>query len=312
MTNRLVTVFGGSGFAGRYFVKRLAATGARIRIAVRRPDKAMFLKPMGKVGQIMPIQANLRDDRSVEAAVAGADDVVNLVGILAQKGRQKFDALHADGAARIARFAKAEGVDRLVHVSSLGAAEDGPSRYLRSKAVGERELLKAFPSATIIRSSVMFGQEDQFFNRFAFLLRMMPVFPLLNGGQSKLQPVYVGDVADVIMAVLDDPSTRGQVLEVGGPQVMTLQEILQFVADTTDRARLFVPQPYPLSLIMGALLGLLPAGLVTADQVRSLTVDNVVVGENALDTFGIQAQTVGAIVPTYLARYRRSGEFATG
>ncbi len=312
MTNKLVTVFGGSGFAGRYLVKRLASTGARIRIAVRRPDDAMFLKPMGKVGQIMPIQANLRDDGSVEAAIAGADDVVNLVGILAQKGRQKFDALHVDGAARIARFAKAEGVDRVVHVSSLGASEDGPSRYLRSKAAGEKELLKAFPSATIVRSSVMFGQEDQFFNRFAFLLRMMPVFPLLNGGQSKLQPVYVGDVADVIMAVLDDTSTRGQVLEVGGPQVMTLQEILQFVADTIDRSRLFVPQPYVFSLMTGALLGLLPAALVTADQVRSLTVDNVVVGENALDTFGIQAQTIGAIVPTYLARYRRSGEFATG
>lgn len=311
MTDKLVTVFGASGFVGRYLVKRLAQEGVRIRAAVRRPDSAHFLKPMGRIGQIMPVQANLRDESSVRAAIEGADSVINLVGILNQTRKQKFDVLHEEGPERIARLSQELGVSRLIHLSSLGVSAGAPSNYLRSKFAGEEGVREAFPDATIIRSSVMFGQEDEFFNLFALILRLTPVFPLLNGGQAKLQPIYVGDVADAIMASLDDGATKGRMLEIGGPQVVTLQEILEFVARTTERNRLFVPQPYPFSLMTGAFLGLLPSPLLTKDQVRSLKVDNVVTGENALEAFGIHPQTIESVVPTYLARYRRSGEFAT-
>lgn len=311
MTDKLVTVFGGSGFVGRYLVKRLAQTGVRIRVAVRRPDSAQFLKPIGRVGQVVPVQANLRDEASVRAAMVGSDTVINLIGILDQKGRQKFDALHSEGATRIGQLSAELGVTRLIHLSSLGASEDAPSHYLRSKYAGEAGLMAGYPDATIIRSSVMFGREDDFFNRFALLLRLMPVFPLLNGGQARLQPIYVGDVADAIMATLENDTTKGQTLEVGGPHVVTLQQILEFVAETIERNRIFIPQPYIFSLMTGAMLGFFPASQLTADQVRSLKVDNVVSGENALDQFGIVPQTIEAIVPTYLARYRRSGEFVT-
>lgn len=302
----LVTVFGGSGFIGRSVVQRLAETGVRVRVAVRRPNQALFLRPLGEVGQIQTVQANLRHRGSVEAAVKGADAVINLVGILYESGRQKFDAIHVEGAATVAEAAARAGVSALVHLSALGADLQSPSHYARSKAQGEERVRAAFPQAVILRPSVVFGPDDDFINRFASLARVLPCLPLIGGGHTKFQPVYVGDVADAVLRALDQADAPGQLFELGGPRVYTFREILEFILEETGRRRLLIPVPFGLARLQAMVLQLLPRPVLTVDQVRLLERDNVVSsGAATIGDLGITATSLDAIAPTYLARYRR-------
>lgn len=305
-----VTVFGGSGFLGRHLVPRLARAGWQIRVAVRRPDQALYLKPAGDVGQITPFSANIRERASVEAAVDGADLVINLVGILYESGPQRFETVQAKGPGLIAEAAKAAGAQRLIHVSSIGAGPDAPSQYGRAKAAGESAARAAFPDVTIFRPSIMFGPEDGFFNRFAHMAMISPALPLIGGGRTKFQPVYVGDVAAAIMAAIDQPESKGKTYELGGPRVATFKELLQMMLDEIGRDRWLVPIPFPIAILQGSVLQFLPVPPLTADQVRSLTVDNVV-GANApgLQSLGITPTPMEAILPTYLDRYRKRGYY---
>lgn len=306
-----VTVFGGSGFIGRHLVRRLAARGWRVRVAVRNPDKALPLKTAGVVGQIVPTFCNIRDRALVQNAVADADIVINLVGVLYESGRQKFSSLQTEGAARIAEASAAAGVKHLVQISAIGASPDSDSAYARSKAAGEEAVLKAFPQATILRPSIVFGPEDGFFNLFATLARLFPALPLIGGGKTRFQPVYVGDVADAVMAALDRPEAAGQIYELGGPQVMTFKEILETVKRETYRRPLLLPVPWPIARLQGAVLGVLPKPLLTLDQVKQLAVDNVVADDaKTLADLGIEATPAEVILPTYLYRFRPGGRFA--
>lgn len=322
---RLVTVFGGSGFIGRHLVRRLARNGDRVRVAVRDTEKASFLKPMGDLGQIAFVQASVLDDASVKRAVAGADVVINLVGILAESGKTTFERIHVEGAERVARLAKEAGAGRMVHLSALGASTDSDSVYAQTKARGEEAVRKHFPDADILRPSVVFGPEDQFFNLFASIARLSPVLPfftddapalkrdaegrfqldLVGGGGPKFQPVYVGDVADAVMRVLSDDAPKGKTYELGGNEVISMREIMQIVAHETRRRRLIVPLPMWVADVEAAFLQMLPKKLLTRDQVRQLRKDNVVSGTlPGLRDLGIVPTTVEVIVPTYLSRYR--------
>lgn len=309
----LVTVFGGSGFVGRAVVKRLAKAGWRIRVAVRRPEEAGFLRPMGDVGQIALIQANLRHDPSVRAALAGADAAINLVGILAEGGRQRFDLVHAQGPARLAEAAAAAGVGALVHLSAIGADPESPAAYARSKAAGEVGVRNGFPGAVILRPSIIFGPEDRFFNGFAQLARYAPVLPLIGGGATRFQPVFVGDVAAAVVAALTaPPADRAMPCELGGPEVLSFRQILEFVLQVTGRRRLLVPVPWPLAGLLAAATGWLPGAPLTGDQVKLLKVDNVVrPGNPGFAPFGVVPTSVEAVVPSYLQRFRRTGQFVT-
>ncbi len=311
MANELITVFGGSGFIGRHVIRRLAKRGARVRAAVRQPNLAGYLKVMGDVGQIEPVQANIRYESSIKQAMLGADKVINLVGILHESGPQKFTRVQAEGAAAIARAASAAGVRKLVHVSAIGADAASPSLYARSKAAGEAAVREHFPAATIIRPSVVFGPEDDFFNRFAMLARMLPALPLIGGGHTKMQPVYAGDVADAIVRALDDAASDGKTYELGGPHIYTLKQIMEMVLEQTGRRRLLLPLPFFAARIQAALLQLLPKPLLTVDQVRLLEVDNIVSeGALTLKDLGItQPISAEVVLPTYLYRYRRTGQF---
>lgn len=313
-TNELITVFGGSGFIGRHVIRRLAKRGARVRAAVRQPNLAGYLKPMGDVGQIEPVQVNVRYESSIAHALRGTDAVINLVGILYESGPQKFAAVQAQGAGAIARAAKAAGVRKLVHVSAIGADADSPSAYTRSKAAGEAAVREHFPDATILRPSVVFGPEDDFFNRFAALARLLPALPLIGGGHTRLQPVYVGDVADAIMRVLDDPGTAGKLYELGGPHIYTMKQIMELVLAETGRQRLLLPLPFFAAKVLAAALQILPRPLLTVDQVHQLGHDNVVsAGALNLRDLGIaHPASVELIIPTYLHRYRRTGQFEVG
>lgn len=309
-STKLVTIFGASGFLGRHIVRALANDGWRVRAAVRRTHTANFLRPMGRVGQVQLVKANVLDDAAVLAALRGADAVVNLVGILSQSGRQRFEAIHIEAAERIAKAATLHGAERLLHISALGASPDSPSLYARTKAEGEARVRAAFPAATIFRPSIVFGPEDDFFNRFAWLARISPVLPLIGGGHTRFQPVYVGDVARAALRVLNDPSTAGKTYELGGPEIMTLKEIMQLVLKETHRRRLLVPVPFALARIKAAFLGLLPKPMLTLDQVRLLQSDNVVSGSAlTLRDLGIVPEAAEAILPTYLWRFRKTGEF---
>ena len=316
MTLDLVTVFGASGFIGRHLVRRLAADGVRIRAAVRYPQRALFLTPMGDVGQIVPVAANLRDDATVRAALEGADAVVNLVGVLQQSGRQTFEALHDKGAGRAARLAREAGVARFIQISAIGADSTSGSKYARSKAEGEAVVRKEFPEATIMRPSLVFGPEDQLFNRFALLARFLPVLPvfgrgLSDAGSTRFQPVYVGDVAEAIRRVLSDPAAAGKTYELGGPQVFTYREIMELVLRYTGRHRLLVPVPFRLARMQATFLQLLPNAPVTRDQMKLLEADNVVSEDAAgLSDLGIEPTPVDAVVPSYLERHRRPGAAA--
>ena len=306
----LVTVFGGSGFIGRHLIRRLCAKGYRVRVAVRRPNEALFLKPMGDVGQVQLVQANVRDDRSVAAAVAGAATVVNLVGILFESGKQKFSSVQAEAPGRIGTAAKAAGVRRAIHLSAIGASAESDARYAQSKAAGEEALKAAFPDATILRPSIVFGPEDDFFNRFAGLARMLPFLPLIGGGETKFQPVYVGDVAEAIMACLDDTSTSGKIFELGGPRVYTFRELMEIVLRETGRKRVLVKVPAGLAKFKAWFLQIAPNPMLTVDQVRLLAYDNVVSdGAKGFKALGIAPTTVEAIVPSYLWRFRPKGQF---
>ena len=311
-STQLVTVFGGSGFLGRHIVRALANAGWRIRVAVRNTNTAHFLRPMGRVGQIQIVRANIRDNDAVAAALKDAHAAINLVGILFQTGSQRFDAIHAEGAERIASHAAEQGVSRLIHVSAIGASKDSPARYGRSKAEGETRVRAAFPSATIFRPSIVFGPEDNFFNKFGWLARISPILPLIGGGKTRFQPVYVGNVAQAATRVLVDPSTAGKTYELGGPEVMTFKEILELVLKETRRKRILMPVPFGLARLKAAFLGLLPNPLLTLDQVRMLEADNVV-GEGALTLrdLGIVPTAAEAILPSYLWRFRKHGQFET-
>jgi NADH dehydrogenase len=312
-TETLVTVFGGSGFLGRHVVRALAREGYRVRPAVRRPDLAGHLQPLGRVGQIHAVQANLRYPESVDAAVRDADVVVNLVGILFERGKQGFDAVQAEGAATVARAAAAVGA-RVVHVSALGADAGSPALYGRSKAAGEAAVLAAVPDATILRPSILFGPEDDFFNRFAALARMSPALPLIGGGATKFQPLFVGDVAQAVMRAVGGWAKGGRTYELGGPEVKTFRELMEYVLAVTERKRLLVPLPFGLARLQAMVLQLMPKPLLTPDQVELLRTDNVV-SEAAtregrtLAAFGIEPAAMEAIVPSYLWRFRKAGQF---
>jgi NADH dehydrogenase len=310
MASRLVTVFGGSGFIGRHLVRRLADAGWRVRVAVRNPNAALFLKPLGSVGQIQLVQANVRDERSTARAIAGAHAVVNLVGILAESGSQKFNALHAAGAERIARLSAAAGVAKLVHVSAIGADRASESGYAASKARGEAAVMKHVPTATILRPSVVFGPEDDLFNRFAAMARISLVLPLIGGGETRFQPVHVGDVADAICQSILQETAAGKVYELGGPQVWTLKEIMAYVLKVTGRKRALMPVPFGLASVLAAVTGWLPGAPLTSDQVSLLKADNV--ADPKLDGFkalGLTPDSVEANVPAYLWRFRAQGQF---
>jgi uncharacterized protein YbjT (DUF2867 family) len=323
MTSRLeqgslVTVFGGSGFVGRHAVRALAADGWRVRAAVRRPDLAGHLQPMGTVGQIHAVQANVRFPNSVRRAVEGADAVVNLVGILAKSGRQTFRAVHADGARAIAEAARAAGAKTLVHVSAIGADKRSKANYARTKAAGEAAVLERFPDAVILRPSLVFGPEDQLFNRFAALAGFLPFLPLIGGGRTRLQPVYAGDVAEAIAVACAGRAKPHTVYELGGPEVVTFRELLDKTMAWSGRRRLYLRLPFGLAKL-GALLTVpLPNGMrpLTMDQVRMLQVDNVVgkIAEaegRSLAGLGIEhPQTMEAVVPGYLERFEPHGQFA--
>ena len=308
MARKLATVFGGSGFIGRYVVQRLAKRGWMVRAAVRRPDEALFLKPLGDVGQITPIAANLRHQGSVEAAVAGADAVVNLVGLLYQSGPQRFDAVHVEGAGRAAAAARKAGAAQFVQISAIGADPASPAAYARTKAAGEAAVKSAFPQATVLRPSIVFGPEDQFFNRFARMARLTPALPLIGGGHTRFQPVYVGDVADAVVAAVERQDAAGKTYELGGPEIRTFRELMVLMLKEIERRRLLVPIPFAIASLQGALLQLLPMPPLTLDQVRLLKRDNVVTaGMPGLKELGVGATALELILPTYLARYRPGG-----
>ena len=310
MAARVVTVFGGSGFIGRHLIGRLAKQGWVVRVAVRRPSHAGYLKPMGDVGQITPIRAPLQDPIAVESAVAGADAAINLVGILYERGRQNFTALHARGAQTVAAAAAAAGVERLVQVSALGADLHATADYARSKGAGEAAVRTAFPGAVILRPSVAFGPEDGFFNRFAQIARISPFLPLIGGGHTRFQPVYVGDVAEAIAKAVLDPACAGRTYELGGPHVYSFKELMELLLREIHRRRLLVPWPFALAEMQAMFFELLPVPPLTRDQVRLLRNDSVVSeGALTLADLGITPTSVEVILPTYLDRYRPSGRF---
>ena len=303
-----VTVFGGSGFLGRHIVKHLAARGSVVRVATRHPDEALFLKPMGNVGQIVPVRADVRDASSVSAAVAGVDAVVNAVGLYSQWGRATFAAVHEAGAREVAQRAAEAGVGRLVHISGIGVSATSDSAYVRSRAEGEALVTKAFAGATILRPSVLFGPGDAFFNKFAALARLSPVLPLFGGGGNKVQPVYVGDVARAVARALADPASAGKVYELGGPRTFTYAELTRLMLREIRRARLLVPVPFLVAEFQARFLELLPNPLLTRDQVKLMKVDNVVgAGAEGLDALGVAPTSVESILPTYMDRFRRGG-----
>jgi len=307
----LVTVFGGGGFIGRHIVQRLAAAGHAIRIAGRDTERAARLCTMGGVGQITPVAASITDEASSARAVAGADIVINLVGILFESRAGDFQRIQAEGAGRVARLAAAAGAKHFLHLSAIGADAASPSLYAQTKAAGEAAVLAAFPGAIILRPSVVFGAEDQFFNRFAGLAALLPFMPVV-AGETRFQPVYVGDVADAAMAALADPSAAGKVFELGGPRPMSMRQVLRYILDVTGRRRPMITLPEGFVRLQARLGELLPTPPLTRDQLILLGKDNVV-SPNALgfQALGIEPKAVEAIVPSYLARFRVGGQRVT-
>lgn len=311
--NKTVTVFGGSGFLGRYVARALARRGHRVRVACRRPDLAYHVQIAGNMGQVMPVQANLRYRWTIDRAVEGVDHVVNLVGVLAESGRQTFSALQAVGAGEVAEAARAAAA-ALTHVSAIGADESSPSAYARSKADGERRVREAVAEATILRPSIVFGPEDQFFNRFADMSRLSPFLPLLGGGGTRFQPVYVNDVAEAVATTVDGKVAAGRTYELGGPEVLTFREMMEIMLDIVNRRRRFLTIPFGVAGRMAELMEWLPGAPLTTDQVKQLRRDNVVSDEagregRTLAAFGISPESIGAILPTYLVRFRPQGQF---
>jgi uncharacterized protein YbjT (DUF2867 family) len=311
---KLVTVFGGSGFIGRYVIQALVKRGCRIRVAVRRPDLAGHVQPLGMVGQIKPIQANLRYRWSIDRAVEGADAVVNLVGILAESGRQTFDSVQTFGPRAIGEAARAAGASQVVHNSAIGADRPSTIGYLRSKAEGEAGMLDAYPDAVIMRPSIVFGPEDHFFNRFAGMARISPMLPLIGGGKTKFQPVYAGDVGEAIARAVEGNATPGTIYELGGPEVLTFRECMERMLEVTKRRRLLAPIPWPVARIMGHFGEFVPGQPLTSDQVRMLRFDTIVSEQaekegRTLAGLGIDATALEVVLPTYLTRFRERGQF---
>jgi NADH dehydrogenase len=313
---QLATVFGGSGFVGRHAVRALAKDGWRVRAAVRRPDLAGHLQPMGRVGQIMPIQANIRYPDSLKSALDGANVAINLVAILAKSGAQTFDKVHIEGARAVARAARFAGVQRFVHVSAIGADANSKGDYGRTKALGEAAVLDEFPETIILRPSIIFGPEDQFFNRFAGLARMSPFLPLIGGGKTRFQPVFVGDVAAAIAAAASGRAKPGTIYELGGPDVATFRELLDKTLEWSGRTRMYLRLPFWLAKFGAALTAPLPNSMrpLTVDQVRMLQSDNVVSKSatedgRTLAGLGITPQSMATVVPAYLERFQRKGQY---
>ncbi|MBI1262122.1 MAG: NAD-dependent epimerase/dehydratase family protein [Rhizobiales bacterium] len=308
-----ITIFGGSGFLGRHIVQALARQGYRMWVATRRPNQAMFLRPMGDVGQIELVQANIRDDASVRDALMGADAVINLVGILYESGKQKFDSVQSEGAQRVASLAAEQGIRTFIQMSAIGADDDSTSDYAVSKAEGEAAVLKAIPTAVILRPSIVFGPEDDFFNRFAALARISPFLPLIGGGKTKFQPVYVKDVAQAVVEVLAR-GIEGKIFELGGPEVYSFRDLMVLVLKTIRRERLLLPLPFFAAKFQAFFLQLLPSPLLTVDQVELLKSDNVVSAEavseaRSLEDLGIVPTSPEAVIGTYLYRFRRTGQY---
>ena len=314
-SDKLITVIGGSGFVGRHVVQSLAKRGYRIRVACRRPDLAGHVVPLGVPGQIVPVQANIRFPASLAAVCDGAYAVINLTGVLFSSAAQSFDAVHVFGASAVAKAAKSAKAHMLIQLSAIGANENSASAYARSKALGEKGAAAAFQGAIILRPSIVFGPEDHFFNQFAQMARFSPVLPLIGGGKTKFQPVFVGDVAEAIATLVDRGQADGKTYELGGPEVMSFKQVLQFILETTQRHRLLLPIPFGLAKLMGVVASLLPKPPLTMDQVELLKTDNVVdakaenEGRN-LSGLGITARNVEAIVPSYLYRFRKAGQFS--
>ncbi len=313
MTEKLVTIFGGSGFIGRYLVRHLAAQGWRVRVAVRDTQSAAFLRPAGNVGQISLIPVSITDEASVAAAVHGADAVVNLVGVLYERGKRSFQKIHVDGATNVAKAAVAAGVKRLVHMSALGADQNSPSAYARSKDAGEMAVRGIFPGVTIFRPSVVFGTEDGFFNTLGRMAQLSPAIVFFTntnphapaGGGAKFQPVYVGDVVEAIAQSLTGEGHAGKIYELAGPRVIDMREACTIVNRETQRRRLLLGVPYPIAKVLAVFLQFLPKPLLTPDQVKLLEVGNVATGRRpGLAVFGITPTTVEVVVPTYLKRFR--------
>jgi uncharacterized protein YbjT (DUF2867 family) len=319
----LVTVFGGSGFVGGQVVRALAKAGYRVRVAVRNPNLGYRMRMLGDVGQIEVVQANLRNAPSVARALDGAEATINLVGVLWETGRQKFQALHVMGAKTVAEQAKAAGVKRLVHVSALGADLDSPSKYARTKALGEQAVRAAFPGAVVIRPSIMFGPDDKFFNKFGQMAALFPALPLVGGGETKFQPAFVGDVAEAVARAVDGAVAGGRIYELGGPEVKSFRELVAYICEVTGRKPLRVSLPFPLARLQARIieivdmltLGLLPNELkLTRDQVTLLESDHVVSQAAKAEGrdfagLGIAPSSVEAVVPSYLWRFRKAGQF---
>ena len=301
-------MLGGSGFIGRYIVQRLAARGDVIPVGCRHAEEAKFLKPLGNVGQIATLNLAIGDGELLPAFLAGNDALVNCVGILRESGSQTFERVHHTGPARLARLAREAGIERFVHISAIGADPRSPSAYARTKAAGEAAVRDAFPTVTILRPSVVFGPEDQFFNRFAAMATISPVLPVIGGGHTRFQPVYVGDVADAVLKCLDDPVTAGRTYELGGPKVYTFRELIELLLGEIRRKRVVVDLPFGLAAFEARLMSILPTPPLTPDQVELLKRDNVVSsGAMTLAALGITPTAVEGILPTYLDRFRRGG-----
>jgi uncharacterized protein YbjT (DUF2867 family) len=308
MRSRRTAVLGGSGFIGRYVVQRLAARGDVIPVGCRRAEEARFLMTFGNVGQIAAVNIAIDDEQVLPAFLDGAGAVVNCVGILAERGRQTFERVHHLGPARLARLAREAGVERLVHISAIGADSRSHSAYARTKAQGEAAVRDSFPTATILRPSIVFGPEDQFFNRFATIAMLSPALPVIGGGRTRFQPVYVGDVADAMLKCLDDPATAGRTYELGGPKTYTFRELIELLLVEIRRKRLLIDVPFAAAELQARLMALLPNPPLTPDQVELLKGDNIVSsGALTLGTLGITPTAVETILPTYLDRFRRGG-----
>ena len=305
---RTVTIFGGSGFVGRYVVQKFAEKGDLIRVAVRNPIAAQFLKPLGEVGQITPLQVSLSSLESLAQVIQGSDVVINLVGILYEKGPQTFEALHVEGARNIAEIATQLKISTLLHMSALGANKDSTSRYASTKARGEEMVLEHFPEAILFRPSVLFGKEDSFLNRFAQMALISPFLPLIGGGKTRFQPVFVGDVAECFLKASLLKEARGKTYELGGPSIYTFKDLMIYLLETIHRKRILCPLPFSLAKALSRVTQFLPVPPLTPDQVMLLKIDNVLspqvlTGEN----LGVQPKSLEALAPLYLARYRPRG-----
>lgn len=313
-SDRLITIIGGSGFVGRHIVRALARRGYRIRVACRRPDLAGHLQPLGNTGQIMAVQANVRYPASLAAACEGAYAVINLTGVLHSSGAQSFDAVHAFGAEASAKAAKAARARVFIQMSAIGADANSRAGYARSKAEGEARARANFPGAIVLRPSIVFGPEDSFFNRFAELARFSPFLPLIGGGETTFQPVFAGDVAEAVARLVDAGEADGKTYELGGPETFSFKQLMQFTLDTIGRSRLLLPLPWGVAKLQAAVMGLMPNPMLTLDQVEMLRHDNVVAEEarreqRTLEGLGVTPQGIEGIVPGYLYRYRKAGQF---